>query len=184
MSLNAKQQRFALAYARTFDALEAFRAAYSMRSISRAKALDRAEKLLQRPEIRALIENVRNGHYIDPLSNINEDPPPHDEKPQIFTNPDKQHLTMMLIQAYQKAAEDKRGASAMISACLAIAKLNGHLNETDQKAADSPHFQTLIENIRKARLRLHEDAAAANATKARTSSHKDSHEKSATQADS
>lgn len=58
----------------------------------------------------------------------------------------------MLMKAFQKAEQDTRGASAMITATMALAKLHGFLLETSTQQGQSDH-QYLMERIDKARKR-------------------------------
>jgi phage terminase small subunit len=134
--LTEKERSFAAHFAQSDDALHAYKACYKCASYSDEGLRKKAEGLLNKPHIRS---------YIDRLKCVKSKQ----------SSIEKERLTQMLLRAYEKAAEDKRGASAMISACLAIAKVN---NLDDQENAGETLSDTnLSALIKEARRRLSAD---------------------------
>lgn len=135
-TLTEKERSFAAHFAQSDDALHAYKACYKCASYSDEGLHKKAEGLLNKAHIRAYIESLKQEY-----------------KKQLVV--EKERLTQMLLRAYEKAAEDKRGASAMISACLAIAKVN---NLEDQESAGAALSDTnLSALIKEARRRLSAD---------------------------
>jgi phage terminase small subunit len=129
-NLSDKEQSFAAHYVQSGDALLAYKSSYKYASYSPDGVKKKALRLLQKPDIKAYIKSLQ-------------------QRDEEYSSIEKNKLNKMLLRAYEKAADDKRGASAMISACLAIAKLNNLENTLENTQTNE-----LSDLIKEARQRL------------------------------
>ncbi len=63
-------------------------------------------------------------------------------------------ITTMLLDAYNKASTDSRGATAMIAATIALAKLHGHIHDKSDTTQNTAQTSDLLKKITKARQRI------------------------------
>lgn len=145
MAITKKQHIFITEYVRNNDALASYQKAYNTHNMTASLALKRANALLDKENIKRLIDQHRDKEGNTFCA---------DKTHHKSINIDKTYLTDMLMNAYKKASEDKRGASAMISASLAIAKLNNLLDDSDTNPQSAQEFHKLIDAIKNARKRL------------------------------
>lgn len=126
-------------YNQSGDYITAYKCSYKCAKMSNSTIERRAKQLLAMPKVQ---------NYIASLT-----PDSHLPKGAFPSHIDTEKLTAMLLNAYEKAAEDKRGASAMISACLAIAKLND-IDEGKNITGNNTISKDLSALIKEARARL------------------------------
>lgn len=134
MPLTQKQKNFADALLRGHDRMHAYKHCYNTKDLKEETIQQRAAILAQSPKIQEYI----NGHQHTHIAS----------HPELL----KGEISNMLMKAFQKAEQDTRGASAMITATMALAKLHGFLLETSTQQGQSDH-QYLMERIDKARKR-------------------------------
>lgn len=104
--MTPKQEAFARAYVETGNASEAYRRAYSIKSMGQGAVKTEASKLLQHPDVALTIEQLKSKHQ---------------RKHDITID----SLTAKLESAFSKAMAEPKGASAAVSAIMGMGKLHG-----------------------------------------------------------
>jgi phage terminase small subunit len=111
--LTLKQEAFFQAYIETGCGAKAYRRAYAAKNMSPQSVWNEANKLLNHPEVARRVQN-------------------HREKNQQRHDVTIDSLTSMAKEAYEHAQKDEKGASAMVSALMAIGKLHGLIVDKKQ----------------------------------------------------
>jgi phage terminase small subunit len=108
--MTPKQQAFAQAYVETGNASEAYRRAYNAENMKDNVIHQKAYELLQNGEVTVMVQQLRDASAKRTAITVD-------------------YITDMLIRAAQKAEEEAKGASALVSAAMGLGKLHGHITE-------------------------------------------------------
>jgi phage terminase small subunit len=120
--LTPKQEAFCLAYIETGNATEAYRRAYDSSAKDSAINVE-ASKLLKHPKIAPRLQQLRQANQ---------------KRTEITVD----YLTDQLKAVLQKAMSDDKGASAAVSAIVALGKLHGLIVDKKHVAGEIDHKHT------------------------------------------